>query len=70
MPGSEFDTDVSFRTSPEGVTSLAQGKVRAVNYALITYEDIYHRRHAIHSCFYWHGELHTPLPCEGFNTVE
>jgi hypothetical protein len=70
MPGSEFDTDIGFRTSPEGVTSLAQGKVRAVNYALVTYEDIYHRKHTTQSCFYWHGGLRSPLPCEGFNTVE
>lgn len=70
MPGSEFGTDIGFKTSPEGVTSLAQGKVRAVNYALVTYEDIYHRPHTTQSCFYWHGGLHTPLPCEGFNTVE
>jgi hypothetical protein len=70
MPGSEFSTDIGFRTSPEGVTSLAQGKVRAVNYALVTYEDIYHRRHTTQSCFYWYGGLHTPLPCEGFNTLE
>ncbi len=70
MPGGEFDTDIGFRTSPEGVASLAQGKVRAVNYALITYEDIYHRKHTNQSCFYWHGGLRTPLPCEEFNTVE
>jgi hypothetical protein len=70
MPDSEFGTDIGFRTSPEGVTSLAQGKVRAVNYALITYEDIYHRKHTTQSCFYWHGGLRAPLPCEQFNTVE
>jgi hypothetical protein len=70
MPDSEFDTDIGFRTSPEGVTSLVQGKVRAVNYALITYEDIYHRKHTTQSCFYWHGGLRAPLPCEQFNTVE
>ncbi len=70
MPDSEFDTDIVFRTSPEGVTSLAQGKVRAVNYALISYEDIYHRKHTTQSCFYWHGGLRAPLPCEQFNTVE
>lgn len=70
MPGSEFATDIGFRTTPEGIISLAQGKVRAVNYALITYEDIYHRRHTTRSCFYWHGGLHTPLPCQEFNTVE
>lgn len=70
MPDSEFDTDIGFRTSPDGVTSLAQGKVRAVNYALITYEDIYHHKHTTQSCFYWHGGLRAPLPCEQFNTVE
>jgi hypothetical protein len=70
MPGSEFDTEIGFKTSPEGLTSLAQGKVRAVNYTLITYEDIYHRRHVTQSCFYWHGGLHAPLPCDRFNTVE
>jgi hypothetical protein len=70
MPGSDFDTDIGFRTSPEGVTSLAQGKVRAVNYAIVTYEDIYHRKHITQSCFYWHGGLHAPLPCDRFNTVE
>lgn len=70
MPGNEFDTSVWFKTSPEGISSLAQGKVRAVNYAVITYEDIFHRKHNTQSCFYWHGGLHTPLPCEGFNSVD
>ena len=70
MPGNEFETNVWFKTSPEGVTSLAQGKVRAVNYALITYEDIFHHQHTTQSCFYWHGGLHMPLPCGGFNTVD
>ncbi len=70
MPGGEFGTDIGFRTSPEGVAGLAEGKVRAVNYALITYEDIYHRPHTTQSCFYWHGGLRAPLPCEQFNTVE
>src|SRR5271157_944410 len=70
MPGNGFETNVWFKTSPEGVTSLAQGKVRAVNYALITYEDIFHHQHTTQSCFYWHGGLHMPLPCGGFNTVD
>jgi len=70
MPGSGFSTEVRFKTSPEGVASLAQGRVRAVNYALITYEDIFHRRHTTQSCFYWHGGLPMPLPCEKFNSVE
>ena len=70
MPGNEFETNVWFKTSPEGVTSLAQGKVRAVNYALITYEDIFHHPHTTQSCFYWHGGMHIPLPCGGFNTVD
>ncbi len=70
MPGDEFDTNVWFKTSPEGISSLAQGKVRAVNYALITYEDVFHRKHITQSCFYWHGKLHIPPPCEAFNTVD
>jgi len=70
MPGNEFDTNVWFKTSPEGISSLAQGKVRAVNYALITYEDIFHHRHTTQSCFYWQGGLQTPRPCEEFNTVD
>jgi len=70
MPGNEFETSVWFKTSPEGVSSVAQGKVRAVNYALITYEDIFHRKHTTQSCFYWQGGLHMPLPCGGFNTAE
>src|SRR5208337_1737044 len=70
MPGNGFSTEVRFKTSPEGVVSLAQGKVRAVNYALITYEDIFHRRHTTQSCFYWYGGLPMPLPCEKFNSVE
>ena len=70
MPGNGFSTEVRFKTSPEGVVSLAQGKVRAVNYALITYEDIFHHRHTTQSCSYWHGGLPMPLPCEKFNSVE
>src|SRR5271165_6421679 len=70
MPGNEFDTNVWFKTSPEGISSLAQGKVRAVNYALITYEDIFHRRHTTQSCFYWQGGLQAPRPCQEFNTVD
>ena len=69
-PGDEFDTSVWFKTSPEGISSLAQGKVRAVNYSLITYEDVFHHKHTTQSCFYWHGGMQTPLTCERFNTVE
>jgi len=70
MPGNEFSTNVWFKTSPEGISSLAQGSVRAVNYALITYEDIFHRKHTTQSCFYWYGGLHIPQPCEEFNHVD
>ncbi len=70
MPDDKFDTNVWFKTSPEGVTSVAQGKVRAVNYALIVYEDIFHHRHTTQSCYYWHGGLQAPLPCERFNNAE
>jgi hypothetical protein len=70
MPYDRFDTDVWFKSSPEGLASLAQGKVRAVNYALIVYEDMFHRRHTTQSCFYWRAGLSAPLPCERFNSAE
>ena len=70
MPDDRFDTNVWFKTSQDGITSLARGKVRAVNYAQITYEDVFHHKHTTQSCFYWHGGLQTPLPCERFNTVD
>ena len=62
MPDDRFDTNVWFKMSQEGLTSLARGKVRAVNYAQITYEDVFHHKHTTQSCFYWHGGLQTPLP--------
>ena len=70
MPGSAFATDVRFKTSAEGVHSLSTGKVRVVNYALVTYEDVFHRKHTTRACFYWHGGLLAPLPCENFNTAD
>lgn len=69
-PGSGFVADVWFTTSAEAVLSLSEGKVRAVNYAFVTYEDAFHRTHTTRSCSYWHGGLSAPLPCEGFNTAE
>ena len=70
MPGNAFATEVRFKTSAEGVQSLSAGKVRVVNYAVVTYEDIFHRKHTSRSCFYWHGGLPAPLPCEDFNTAD
>jgi len=70
LPDENFETNIWFKTSPEGVAGLAQGQVRAVNYAWITYEDIFHQRHTTQSCFYWHGGMQAPSPCERFNTVE
>jgi hypothetical protein len=69
-PGGGFATDVWFNTSAEAVIGLSQGKVRAVNYAIVTYEDTFHRTHTTRSCSYWHGGLSAPLPCEGFNSFE
>lgn len=63
-PGSGVVTDIWFKTSAEGVTGLSQGKVRAVNYAVVTYEDMLHRTHTTRSCFYWHGGLAAPLACD------
>lgn len=69
-PGSGFVTDVWFNTSADGVISLSEGKVRAVNYAVVTYEDSFHRAHTTRSCSYRHGGMTAPLPCEGFNALE
>jgi hypothetical protein len=70
MPGSAFTTDVRFKTIAEGIHSLSTGRMRVVNYALVTYEDIFHRKHTSRSCFYWHRGLLAALPCEDFNTTE
>ena len=69
-PGSGFNTDVWFKTSPDALSGLSGGEIRAVNYAVVTYQDIFHRTHTTQSCFYWHGGLPAPLPCEGFNTLQ
>ncbi len=70
MPGSGFSTDVRFKTNAEGIHSLLSAKVRVVNYALVTYDDVFHHKHTTRSCFYWHAGLLAPLPCEDFNQAE
>ena len=70
IPGGGFATDIWFKTNAEGVAGLSEGKVRAVNYSWVTYEDIFHRMHTTRSCSYWRAGLPAPLPCEGFNTLE
>ena len=70
MPDQKFETDVSFKASPEGLAILARGKVRAVNYASITYEDAWHHPHVTRSCSYWYGGMRVPLLCEQFNSAD
>ena len=70
LPGDAYASDVWFQTSAEGVRSVVAGKMRVVNYALITYEDPLRARHVKRTCFYWRGGLDAPLPCELPNAEE
>jgi len=64
LPGDTYASDVWYETSSEGVQSVVAGKVRVVNYTLVSYEDPLRARHVTRKCFYWHGGLDAPLPCE------
>ena len=70
LPGDTHSIEVGFKTSAEGIRSIAAGHVRVVNYAVVSYEDMYHARHVAHACFYWHGGMAAPLACEEPGTAE
>jgi len=70
QPGAEFSTRVGYRTSPETVAALRDGKVRAVSYTLVTCEDRSQRSHSTQQCFYWHSGLQSTLPCDQYTQVE
>jgi hypothetical protein len=70
LPEGEFSTQVGFRTSPQTVAALRDGKARAVNYLLVTYQDQFHRSHITQHCFYWHPGLLAPPSCNSYGRVE
>ena len=68
-PGSAFTANVRFHTTAEGISSVAAGRMRVVNYARATYEDSYHRKYATTLCYYWHGQMQAPLRCQDLGTT-
>lgn len=70
MPGAEFSTSARFRTSTATMAALQIGKVRAVNYLFVTYEDMTHRPHTTRQCFYWQVGLQSPEACGGYDQAE
>src|SRR5271165_1164369 len=70
QPGAEFTTQVGYRTSPVTVAALRDGKVRAVSYTLVTFEDRSQRSHSMQQCFYWHSGLQSTLPCDQYTQME
>ncbi len=69
MPGATYSADVWFKTSPEVVTGLTRGKLRAANYVYVTYKDIFKQTHITKACFYWHGGLVKPKACDRYNEL-
>jgi hypothetical protein len=69
MPGASYSADVWFKTSPEVVTGLTRGKLRASNYVYVTYKDIFKQTHTTKACFYWHGGLVKPKACDRYNEL-
>lgn len=70
LPDADFTTQAAFRTSPETVAALRDGRVRAINYMLITYGDQFHHSHITQQCFYWHAGLQSPASCNHPNLAE
>ncbi len=64
LPGGELSVPVRFHTSPATITALQEGRVRVVNYLLVTYEDQFHRPHATQQCFFWLAGMQSPVACE------
>ena len=70
LPGDEIGTHVAFRTSPDTIGALQQGKARVVNYILVKYEDSSHRSHKTQQCFSWSPGAQAPAPCDTANRAE
>ena len=68
-PGAVYATDIDFRTSPEGISSLANDQLRAVSFIHITYKDVFQRLHTTKACFYWQRSLPGVKPCDGYNEL-
>ena len=64
LPGGELTVSVRFRTSAATIAALQVGRVRVVNYLLVTYEDQSHRTHATQQCFFWLVGMQSPVACE------
>ena len=69
-PGAEFTTSVGFRTSPATMAELRAGKLRVVNYLLVSYQDMSRRSHSTQQCFYWFPGLQSPVACDTGNWEE
>lgn len=70
LPGEAYQTEVSFRTSPEAVKALVKHTQRAVGWLWMNYTDVFGTPHSSRSCFYWYPDLKSVKPCEAFNEMK
>lgn len=70
LPGAEIRTHVAFRTSPDTIAALREGRAHVVNYILVNYEDSSHQPQTTQQCFYWSPGMQSPTSCDAYNRAQ